>query len=103
VDFFARHRGNRDHCHGDSHGDYLHVYFHVLQKLTLNVMTLSGLALGSGMLVDNSIVVLDNIAKKREKGMASVEAACTGADEMWLSIFSSTLTRLLFSAVYFFK
>ncbi|MBU4306169.1 MAG: efflux RND transporter permease subunit [Candidatus Omnitrophica bacterium] len=65
------------------------------QKLTLNVMTLSGLALGSGMLVDNAIVVLDNISKKRSRGLDRVEAACTGAEEMWLAIFASTLTTVI--------
>lgn len=65
------------------------------QKLTLNVMTLSGLALGSGMLVDNAIVVLDNISKKKALGLDKKEAACTGAEEMWLAIFASTLTTII--------
>ncbi|MCP4649376.1 MAG: efflux RND transporter permease subunit [PVC group bacterium] len=66
-----------------------------LQKLTVNVMTLSGLALGSGMLVDNAIVVLDNIAKKRQSGIDKKEAVITGAEEMWLAIFASTLTTII--------
>lgn len=71
-------------------------FFHdVFQKLTLNIMTLSGLALGSGMLVDNAIVVLDNISKKRQKGIDRKEAASSGAEEMWLAIFASTLTTVI--------
>ncbi|MFH1094055.1 MAG: efflux RND transporter permease subunit [Candidatus Omnitrophota bacterium] len=65
------------------------------QKLTLNIMTLSGLALGSGMLVDNAIVVLDNILKKRQQGLDRKEAAILGAEEMWLAIFASTLTTVI--------
>jgi len=65
------------------------------QKLTLNIMTLSGLALGSGMLVDNAIVVLDNISKKRQKAIEVKEAAILGAEEMWLAIFASTLTTII--------
>jgi len=66
-----------------------------IQKLTLNVMTLSGLALGSGMLVDNAIVVLDNISKKKQQGLPRKEAASVGAEEMWLAIFASTLTTII--------
>ncbi|MFH2137262.1 MAG: efflux RND transporter permease subunit [Candidatus Omnitrophota bacterium] len=66
-----------------------------VQKLTVNVMTLSGLALGSGMLVDNAIVVLDNISKKRQTDMDSTEAVIQGAEEMWLAIFASTLTTVI--------
>jgi HAE1 family hydrophobic/amphiphilic exporter-1 len=65
------------------------------QNLTLNVMTLSGLALGSGMLVDNSIVVLDNIAKKKQLGFDKKEAAALGAEEMWLAISASTITTVI--------
>ncbi len=71
---------------------FIFMYF---QKLTINIMTLSGLALGSGMLVDNAIVVLDNIAKKRSIGLDNQEAAAAGAEEMWLSIFASTLTTII--------
>ncbi|MCU0650693.1 MAG: efflux RND transporter permease subunit [Candidatus Omnitrophica bacterium] len=72
--------------------------------LSLNVISLSGLALGVGMLVDNSIVVLDNIFKKRDRFAASQHpnpqlwektAAIEGADEMGLAIFASTLTTVI--------
>lgn len=66
-----------------------------LQKLTLNVMTLSGLALGIGMLVDSSIVVLENIFKKKEQGYQKREAALEGSQEVSLAITASTLTSVV--------
>lgn len=62
--------------------------------LTINMMTLGGLALGVGMLVDNSIVVLESIFKKRQGGMESKEAAVYGAKEVATAISASTLTTL---------
>ncbi|MCM8779272.1 MAG: efflux RND transporter permease subunit [Candidatus Omnitrophica bacterium] len=69
--------------------------FMFFAKLTLNVMTLSGLALGIGMLVDNSIVVLDNIFKKREHGLSQMQAAEEGSQEVTLAITASTLTTVV--------
>lgn len=63
--------------------------------LTINVMTLFGIALGVGMLVDNSIVVFENILKKREIGLDIQRSAVEGADEMFLSIIASTLTNII--------
>ncbi|OGW90850.1 MAG: hypothetical protein A3D28_01125 [Omnitrophica bacterium RIFCSPHIGHO2_02_FULL_63_14] len=65
------------------------------QKLTLNIMTLGGLALGIGMLVDNSIVVLDNIVKYVERRVALAAAAVRGAQEMLLAIVASTVTTVV--------
>lgn len=65
------------------------------QKLTLNIMTLGGLALGIGMLVDNSIVVLDNIVKHRARGEDKKESALTGTSEVLLAIVASTLTTVV--------
>ncbi len=62
---------------------------------TLNLMTLGGLALGIGMLLDNSIVVLENIYRLREKGMGLKEAAIAGAQEVTAPIIASTLTTLV--------
>lgn len=59
--------------------------------LTINVMTLFGLALGVGMLVDNSIVVFENILKKREAGEDVVQASIAGSQEMLLTIIASTI------------
>lgn len=62
--------------------------------ITLNTMTLSGLALGTGMLVDNSIVVLENIFHKRYKGLKTKEAAIEGSEEVWIAILASTITTI---------
>jgi HAE1 family hydrophobic/amphiphilic exporter-1 len=62
--------------------------------LTLNVMTLAGLALGVGMLVDNSIVILENIYHYREKGTKLTVAAIIGSQEMMTAIMASTLTTI---------
>ncbi|MDD3235872.1 MAG: efflux RND transporter permease subunit, partial [Candidatus Cloacimonetes bacterium] len=62
---------------------------------TLNLMTLGGLALGVGMLLDNSIVVLENIYRLRETGMGSREAAVKGTEEVTAPIIASTLTTLV--------
>ena len=62
--------------------------------LTLNIMSLGGLALGIGLLVDNAIVVLENIARHREQGASTVEAARLGASEVGMAIFASTLTTV---------
>ena len=61
---------------------------------TLNIMTLGGLALGVGMLVDNSIVVLENITRLRDSGMPPDEAAVKGTSEVAIAITASTLTTL---------
>ncbi len=62
---------------------------------TLNLMTLGGLALGIGMLVDNSIVVLENIYRLRETGEGRLEAAVHGSEEVTTAIIASTLTTLV--------
>ncbi len=61
--------------------------------MTLNQMTFGGLALGIGMMVDNSIVVLENIVRHREeKGLSLMEAARVGTREVVGAIIASTLT-----------
>ena len=62
--------------------------------VTLNLMTLGGLALGVGMLVDNSIVVLENIYRFRNQGYSKIEAAHIGAKEVGMAITASTLTTV---------
>jgi HAE1 family hydrophobic/amphiphilic exporter-1 len=61
---------------------------------TLNLMTLGGLALGIGMLVDNAIVVLENIYRLRESGLGRMEAAVKGSEEVTAAVIASTLTTL---------
>jgi HAE1 family hydrophobic/amphiphilic exporter-1 len=63
--------------------------------LTLNVMTLGGLALGAGMLVDNAIVVVESIFRKREEGHNVVDAAIKGTSEVSGAITASTLTTII--------
>ena len=62
---------------------------------TLNLMTLGGLALGVGMLVDNAIVVLENIYRLREAGQDSESAAVNGSREVVAAVIASTLTTLV--------
>lgn len=64
-------------------------------KLSVNFMTLFGLALGVGMLVDNSIVVFENVLKKNEDGMPGIPGAIAGAEEVWIAIWASTLTTIV--------
>jgi HAE1 family hydrophobic/amphiphilic exporter-1 len=62
---------------------------------TLNLMTLGGLALGVGMLVDNAIVVLENIFRLRESGEPLERASVDGANEVTAAVVASTLTTLV--------
>lgn len=64
-------------------------------KLSINMMSLGGLALGVGMLVDNAIVVLENITRHKEEGEEAKPAAITGAGEVQSAITSSTLTTIV--------
>ncbi|MDE6451580.1 MAG: efflux RND transporter permease subunit, partial [Odoribacter sp.] len=63
--------------------------------LTINIMTLGGLALGAGMLIDNAIVVMENIYRNLENGLSSKEAAIKGTSEVAGAITSSTLTTIV--------
>ncbi len=72
--------------------------------LTLNMMTMSGLILGVGMIVDCSIVILENIHRYRERGAKAKVAAVLGSREMLSAIVASTLTTLcVFIPVLLFK
>ncbi len=66
--------------------------------ITLNIMSLGGIALGIGMLVDNSIVVLENIARHKDMGKNTLQAAKDGASEVGTAVIASTLTTV---AVFF--
>ncbi len=63
--------------------------------LTLNIMTLGGLALGAGMLVDNAIVVIESIFRNQEKGMSVKEAVVQGTSEVGGAVTASTLTTIV--------
>jgi HAE1 family hydrophobic/amphiphilic exporter-1 len=66
--------------------------------LSLNIMSLGGIALAVGMLVDNAVVVLENIVRHREAGLSRVEAATLGTSEVGTAITAATLTSV---AVFF--
>ena len=66
----------------------------VLMYFSNITLSLSGLSLGVGMLVDNSIVVIENISKMREKGMSAAKASVYGARQVSGAIFASTLTTI---------
>ena len=72
--------------------------------ITLNIISLSGLALGIGMLVDNSIVVIENIYRLRKEGVTIKKAAAEGARGVGGAITSSTLTTVcVFAPIVFSK
>lgn len=62
--------------------------------ITMNIISLSGLALGIGMLVDNSIVVIENIYRIRARGVPAARSAVAGANQVAGAIFASTLTTV---------
>lgn len=66
-----------------------------LSGKTINVISLSSVAIASGMVVDNAIVVVDNIHRRMERGSRSAEASIFGTTEMFLSIAASTLTTIV--------
>jgi len=76
-------------------GTFLLMY---LNDVSLNIMSLGGIALAVGMLVDNSIVVLENIVRKREQGEGITEAARNGTAEVGSAVVAATLTTI---AVFF--
>ena len=61
---------------------------------SINVMTLSGLALSIGILVDSAVVVVENMMKKKEEGLSHNEAVVKGTDEVWLPLLASHMTSL---------
>jgi hydrophobic/amphiphilic exporter-1 (mainly G- bacteria), HAE1 family len=76
-------------------GTFLLMY---TNDISLNIMSMGGIALAVGMLVDNSIVVLENIVRKKEQGEGIVEAAQNGTTEVGSAVVAATLTTI---AVFF--
>ena len=72
-------------------GTFALLYF---AGFTLNTMTFGGLALGVGMIVDASIVVLENTFRHMEMGKSRMQAAIEGSEEVWSAILASTLTHI---------
>lgn len=63
--------------------------------LSINILTLGGLALGAGMLVDNAIVVIESIFRNQERGLSVRDAAVTGTSEVAGAVSASTLTTIV--------
>ncbi len=78
------------------------LFFLFLSGVTLNIMSLGGLALGTGLLVDNAVVVLEAIYRRREEGEKAFPGAISGTSEVGKAITASTLTTLIvfFPVVY---
>ena len=68
--------------------------------LDMNIMTLAGLSLGVGMLVDNSVVVIENIYRLRGRGVPAARAAVQGARQVGMSVVASTLLRSASSCLW---
>lgn len=80
------------------------ILFMYFFDITLNMMSLTGLILGLGMVVDGSIVILENIFKYRERGTRLKTSAILGSHEMYMSIIMSNLTTLcVFIPILIFK
>ena len=73
-----------------------------LSGRTINVISLAGVAFALGMTLDNSIVVLESIERKRRAGMAALRAAVEGVTEVWPAVLASTLTTILVFAPVLF-
>jgi multidrug efflux pump subunit AcrB len=72
------------------------VFFYVF-NISFNIISLSGLALGIGMMIDNSIVVIDNITRKRRQGMSMIDSSVYGTNEVITPVISQVITTV---AVY---
>jgi len=69
-------------------------FFMFTSDVTLNIMSLGGLALGIGMLVDNSIVVLESVQRYRDQGLGPLEAARRGSSEVGKAVIAATTTTI---------
>lgn len=67
------------------------LFFHLLD-ISINIISLSGLVLGIGLMIDNSIIVIDNIAQYRQRGDSLIEACIKGTNEVFRPLLSSMLT-----------
>ncbi|MBR3286563.1 MAG: efflux RND transporter permease subunit [Bacteroidales bacterium] len=70
--------------------------------ITLNSLTLVGMALAIGMLLDSSVVVLDNVYRLASKGLSADKAVVQGTSEVWRSIVASTLTTIVIFVPFIF-
>ncbi len=77
-------------------------FFMYVAKYTINILSLSSIAIAVGMVVDNSIVVLENVVKHIERGEHAKEASIYGASEVGSALLASTLTTIAVFAPLFF-
>ena len=63
--------------------------------ISINVMTLSGLSLAIGILIDTAVVIMENIFSKKEQGLGDMQAIRDGSEEVWLPLLTSLLTMLV--------
>jgi len=68
----------------------------------LNLISMSGLALVIGMLVDNSVIVIENIFRLRQKGMSVRDSAIKGASQIFMAVFAATMTTIVIFIPMFF-
>lgn len=68
------------------------IFFFYISNLSINIISLSGLLLGIGMMIDNSIIVLDNIRQRQERGEGLMDACINGTNEIITPLLSSVLT-----------
>ena len=84
-------------------------YFFYFYDISINILTLTGISLAIGMLLDNSVVVMENIFRLKATGLSSLEAASRGTKEVTKAIIASTITTItvflpfLFSKDYLLK
>jgi hydrophobic/amphiphilic exporter-1 (mainly G- bacteria), HAE1 family len=79
-------------------------FFMYISGVSLNIMSLGGLALGIGMLVDNAIVVLESIDRYHKSGHSAIDSARKGASEVGRAVIASTLTTIcVFVPIIFVK
>ena len=82
-------------------GTFVAMYF---MGINLNIISMAGLALAVGMLVDNSVVVLENIFRLRSKGMGLKDACVKGASQIMMAMLASTLTTIcVFFPIFFLE
>ncbi len=82
-------------------GTFVAMYF---MGINLNIISMAGLALAVGMLVDNSVVVLENIFRLRNKGMSLKDACVKGASQIMMAMLASTLTTIcVFFPMFFLE
>lgn len=70
-------------------------YFFYLFGITINTLTLTGIALAVGMLLDNSIVVMENIYRLKASGVPTDEACVRGTTEVWKAVLAATITTIM--------